>query len=466
MLIRSGLTLAILGMFVAVAAAQPPAGINDNFQDRNGAPIVGSNPPALNDGGAVFTNPVTGARTPLNGNGGVAPIIGSSPTLRSNPAATGNLNANPAVNRGVTVGNGAPLTNTVAPRPLEPTLAPGAVANQRSSVKVTKGSGTLPNDHGQVWREYEIHPYTTTVTSTNKPEQAIVDWILRDTGTEAWFSEIISLMHADRNTLTVYHTPEMHKLVEGIVDRFVGSQAESHALSLRLITVNSPNWRTRAMPLMRAVEVQSPGVEAWLLSKESAAVLLSGMRKRSDYQEHNSPNLILHNGQSHTITRTRPRSYMKSVNWQPRPQMEMSQIEEGYSLEISPLYSLDNRTIDAVVKCHIDQVEKLVPITLEAKGVTGVAQRFQIQVPQVVSWRLHERFRWPADQVLLLSCGVVASPAPEKSNAFGIPTSLFTGTKGRADAILMIESKGKVDQQLPNRDRSARQVNPQYRGRY
>ena len=44
--------------------------------------------------------------------------------------------------------------------------------------RVTKGPGTLPNDAGQESRDYDISPYTLRVTSTNRPEQAIVDWIL------------------------------------------------------------------------------------------------------------------------------------------------------------------------------------------------------------------------------------------------------------------------------------------------
>ena len=39
----------------------------------------------------------------------------------------------------------------------------------------------LPNNHKQVWREYDISPYTTRVDSNGAPpQQAIVDWILRD----------------------------------------------------------------------------------------------------------------------------------------------------------------------------------------------------------------------------------------------------------------------------------------------
>jgi hypothetical protein len=64
----------------------------------------------------------------------------------------------------------------------------------------------------------------------------------------------------------------------------------------------------------------------------------------------------------------------------------------------------------------------------------------QFQVPQFVSWRLHERFRWPSDQVLLLSCGVVASPTGDAAT----PIPLLGNLSGnsRSDALLMIEHKG------------------------
>src|SRR5918993_4947003 len=90
--------------------------------------------------------------------------------------------------------------------------------------QVTKGSGTLPNDHGQIWREYDITPYTIRVESTEHPEQAIVDWILRETGYEAWHSTPVGLLSADRKILRVYHTPQMQTVVADIIDRFVSTQ--------------------------------------------------------------------------------------------------------------------------------------------------------------------------------------------------------------------------------------------------
>ncbi|MDA1051640.1 MAG: hypothetical protein O3C40_14320 [Planctomycetota bacterium] len=351
------------------------------------------------------------------------------------------------------------ITNTAGPK-----LEPRGI----TLTKVSDGNGVLPRDHNQKWREYDIRPYTSRVTTTERPEQAVIDWILRETGTEVWFTEPFGILNAGKDTLRVYHTDEMHSVVCDIVDRLVSSQAESHAFGVRLVTVANPNWRAKALPLMRSVTVQSPGVDAWLLSKENAAILISELRKRVDFREHNSPNLMIHNGQSQTISAMHPRNYTRSVrlreNAFPAYEMEMGQIQEGYSLQISPLLALDERSIDAVLKCQIDQVEKLLPVSIDVPTVSAARQSVQVQVPQLVSWRLHERFRWPTDQVLLLSCGVVATPTAERS-PLGLP-KLLGGDPGRADALLFIESNGKASQTLLGDQRSADRSSPNYRGRY
>src|SRR5206468_2409080 len=83
---------------------------------------------------------------------------------------------------------------------------------------------------------------------------------------------------------------------------------------------------------------------------------------------------------------------------------------------------------------------KLVPLNIDVP-VGGQSQRVQIQVPQIVSWRLSERFRWPTNEVLLLSCGVVATPAPGASGVMGVLTSPLGIGGNRADALLMIEHR-------------------------
>lgn len=350
-------------------------------------------------------------------------------------------------------------------------LSSDASAARSPVTAVTKGAGVLPNDQGQVWREYDIRPYTSRVTNTERPEQAIVDWILRETGTDVWFSEPLGILSANKNTLRVYHTPEMQRLVVDIVDRFVNSQAEAQAISIRLVNIGSPNWRTKAMTLLQPIDVKTAGIEAWIVSKENAAILLAQLRQRTDYREQAAPCVPIPNGQSHTITRTTPRSFVRSVRMRPDvwPGHELitGQMQEGYSLQISPLMSLDGSAIDAVIKCEVDQIEKLVPVDVDIPAGAAGTQRVQVQVPQVVSWRLHERFRWPANQVLMLGCGVVASPTQERMGPLGLPLPPlpFTGS-GRADALVLIESNGKASQTLLEARQDFRAAPPSSNGRY
>jgi hypothetical protein len=120
------------------------------------------------------------------------------------------------------------------------TPAETADAARPLAAKVTAGPGVLPSDHGQLWREYDLTPYTSKITTTERPEQAVVDWILRETGTEIWFSQPLGVLNADRRTLRVYHTAEMHKVVAGVVDRFVAGAGAAQPLSLRLVSVGNP----------------------------------------------------------------------------------------------------------------------------------------------------------------------------------------------------------------------------------
>ena len=342
-----------------------------------------------------------------------------------------------------------PLANAAAP--ITPT--PSEPTEQITRAQVTKGSGQLPNDHGQVWREYDITPYTIRVESSEHPEQTIVDWILRETGYEAWHSTPVGLLSADRKVLRVYHTPQMQQVVADIVDRFVSNKAQNHGFGLRIITLKNPNWRTRALPLMTSIPVQSPGVQAWIMAREDAAVMLAEMRSRTDFREHSTAHQMVLNGQTSVVSTMRPRTYSKGIIanqtvW-PGYQPEMGQIDEGFSLEFSPLLSSDGATTDAVVKLKLSQVEKMISVQLEVPSPVAANQKAQVEVPQMTMVQLHERFRWPTGHVLLLSIGVVATPGPEKSNPL---TDVIPGLKSppRADALLLVESAGTTTQLLPS----------------
>jgi len=308
----------------------------------------------------------------------------------------------------------------------------------------TSAPNTLPNNHGQVSRQYDISAYTSRLASKTQPEQAIVDWILRETGYEAWHSEPFGFLSANERSLWVYHTPEMQAVVADIVDRFVSRQAESQIFSLRVVTIGDPDWRSKAMRLMKAIPVQTQGLQGWIMPKEDAALLLAELRNRNDYRDHSSSQLLVRNAETTTVASIRTRAYASGITprataW-PGYEIETSTVEEGYSLEFSPLVALDGRTVDAVIKFRLNQVEKMHPVMINVPSPVAPKQRAKVEVPQMTTSVMHERFRWPADHILLLSVGMVAAPGPPKPNPIATALAL-PKSPSRADSLLFVECK-------------------------
>ena len=309
----------------------------------------------------------------------------------------------------------------------------------------------LPNDAGQVWREYDITPYSSAISGIDDPQQAILDWILKETGTEMWFNQPLGILSANRNQVRVYHTPEIQAIVHGIIDRFVNTRGQVQNLEVSLITIGKPNWRSAAYPVLQPIEVQSPGVEAWMVTKENAALLRASLARRGDFKDHGTGRIAHNDGQTVVLKKTQPVQFIRNFRWVtgqiPSYQPLVTTVDEGYTLEISSLSSLDGNTVEAAIQCHVDQVEKLDTVKVDVPGVVGATtDRISLQIPQLVSWRLKERFRWRDDQVLLLSCGVVATPGPEAASAINLPRVFGSSGKRRADALLFVDYRGP---QLP-----------------
>jgi hypothetical protein len=322
-------------------------------------------------------------------------------------------------------------------------------SSSSASSSALSGNVTLPSNAGQVWREYDISGYTTRVSSTKRPEQAIIDWILRETGYEAWHSEPVGVLSASPRTVRVYHTPQMQAVVADIINRFLSSEAATETFSMRVVTLDSPSWRSKGQAYLRPVPVQTPGVCAWILAKEDAAILLGELRRRNDFREHSSPYLMVNNGQSTVVSAMQNRTYPRDVI--PRPElpagyeMQPGQVSEGFLIDFSPLLSADRRLIDATIKCEIDQVEKMIPVTIDLPSAVASRQQAKIEVPQMTHYRFHERFRWPVEHVLLIGLGMVPLPLPVDGKPMvpGLPLP-FGQTAARGDLLIFIESKGQL----------------------
>ena len=157
---------------------------------------------------------------------------------------------------------------------------------------------------------------------------------------------------------------------------------------------------------------------------------------------------------SGTLAQKRPINFLRSIqlvnnNGYAQYQPIQSQIDEGYSIDFSGLSSLDGRSIEAIIGCDINQIEKMQRVTLDLPSANGQSQPVDLQIPQMVRWDVRERFRWPADQVLVVSCGVVATPGPQRQALLGIP-SFLNGNRGRADALMFVEYKGLAPKTVGN----------------
>ena len=309
----------------------------------------------------------------------------------------------------------------------------------------------LPRSQGQVFRRYDLRPYTGRIDSNLTPQQAVIDWILRETGTATWFNEPLGFFSASRETLTVYHTPAVQRVVSELVDRLVHGVTEEVVLDVRLARITSPSWRVRAQPMMRPVSVSQPGVEAWIVSRENATVLYNTVARRADFRESISRSLTLENGQTHTFVQRTPRRYLRTVRNSGRSDVRYEsvagEIQEGHQLELSCLVHDKQKTLDLFMKCRLDQVERFFPLAINVPSGGNQQSRLQVQVPQVSGWQCQERFRWPQDHVLVVSFGVVPVPGPAPPTSLGIPNP-FSTRPGRADAVMFVEYKGLVSDRL------------------
>ncbi|MDA7893875.1 hypothetical protein N9B38_03085, partial [bacterium] len=92
--------------------------------------------------------------------------------------------------------------STVAPSNASPATASPATASPatagqtavqslgqaRTAAPSVAADKTLPSNAGQKYRKYDLSPYTGHLNQVVRPEQAVVDWIIRETGSDAWFS--------------------------------------------------------------------------------------------------------------------------------------------------------------------------------------------------------------------------------------------------------------------------------------
>ena len=304
--------------------------------------------------------------------------------------------------------------NPALPPPRDPDPALGIRVAE--SVQFSVG-GSLPSDHGQIGRAYDISPYTSRPTQSQSPQNTIVNWVLRRTGNEIWHGEPFGFVTATRDQLIVYHTPEMQNYVAETVDRFVNSKNAQKSYSMRIISLDSPDWRNRNYTYLIPIRIDTPGVQGWLVSKSHIGLLLESISKRNDVREHVSSHSTLLNAQTTVVPYHVTRNYVRDVQARPSAPggyiTDPSTLTEGFQFEITPLLSFDGKTLEARIKCDMVQVDKIHPLTISTPSSAAPSAKVTVEVPQVANFAVDELISWPSEYVLLLDFGIVPLLIPQ-----------------------------------------------------
>jgi hypothetical protein len=318
----------------------------------------------------------------------------------------------------------------VPPVPVESVAepAPGLLADRivvasRDSVlgdRIAKISATMekiPQDNGQIWREYDITPYTQGRKTPlgSPPEQVLIDWILRQTnGIVKWNAAPFGILTADSEKLYVYHTKEVQLIVADIVDRFVCQQLWNETCTLRIVSTTRPDWLSRGHSQLKPIPIATQGVQGWFMEKSAAQNLLAELSRRNDYKELIPMQPLIAHAVQHNVVVKKQRQYLRDV--QPNPSImngyaeDRVTIEEGIGLSVLPLALLDGQNIAANIKLDVVQIERMFSTMIDVPTAANPRQRVQIESPQMAYFKLDEIVRFPKNKVLLLDLGTVPLP--------------------------------------------------------
>lgn len=314
----------------------------------------------------------------------------------------------------------------------------------------------IPKQDGQIWREYDITPYTKgrNFPASAQPEQTIVDWILRQTGTKIWHSAPFGILTADSEKLYVYHTKEVQLVVADIVDRFVCRQTMNESCTIRVVALSRPDWITKGHQYLKPIPILTPGVQGWVLQKEGCQLLLQELGRRNDFKELAPPQFQIPNGIAHNVVSKRQRTYLRDVQANPTALNGYAEdrvtFDEGFGVSFVPLVTLDGQKIDAFIKLDIVQIEKMISLMVDVPTAVNPRQRVQLESPQVSYFKLDEQIRWPKGNILLLDLGTIPLPngnqQTESTTFFSGLTRNFSSTN-RANILLLIEPLAGVSAQ-------------------
>ncbi len=280
------------------------------------------------------------------------------------------------------------------------------------TVQVEKGLASLPSDSGQFWMTYDITPYTSLFPNLPSPEQAIVNWILYDTGNDFWHKVPFGVFSATSERLYVYHNEKVQQYVSNILDRFLDAKHKNDLFQVRIIVLESPDWRTKAASKIHPYPVNKKELSGWVINKSDAPALLQLLSKRPDYLELNASRNVVPNAETFGWVLPAPsRTYVRDIQVAPStPQgyvTDEHSIDEGYRMEVTPLVSTNGEQVEILFRCQSTVIEKMDSVSLKIPTATAPRQQLSAEVPQIARTDIEDKISIPMNLVFLLDLGMI-----------------------------------------------------------
>lgn len=301
------------------------------------------------------------------------------------------------------------------------------------------GDGDVPPnfmaDSGQVWRSWDIGRYTGLDHSQSTPQNAIVEWIFRSTGTAPWHGDKIAVLSASRSQLRAYNNARVLDRTTEVVERFTNATSDFLSVRVRFVAAVDTRWRYAVYSRLTPVGSGPQGQQIWTLKVEDSAFVMAQMQVYQGFRLLTDQRVEMVNGQTLTVKTSEPRGYTGGMaresavglGYQPKAE----QLEEGVTLRLSPLLTFDGDTLDAAIDLTANTVRGFHRTKVIAPREIGPSE-LTLDVPEVSETRLNQTVKeWPLGQTLLISAGIHPGHLQSKSGFLGmrIPGTVPTGTE-------------------------------------
>ena len=257
------------------------------------------------------------------------------------------LRAQSPVWRGSTKGGRLALQPARSRRSRDDEPVSGTEPEHEPTVEHEPGVTSIPSEPGHELRRFDLSRYTSLAHTQANPQNALIEWIFRRTGSAPWHGDKIAVLCASQTLLRAYHNPKVLKQVEEVVERFVQATNDVLSIRVRFVAAVDTRWRYAVYSRLTPVGSGPQGQQIWTLKVEDSAFVLAQMQVYQGFKLLTDQKVEMINGQTLTIRTSEMRGFTGGLQRESAAglgyQPKADQLEEGVTLRISPLADLRRR---------------------------------------------------------------------------------------------------------------------------